>query len=99
MTTADSRLSERLDARRFESQVLAVFSGIALLLSATGLYALLAYQVALRTREIGIRSALGAGRRTIVTMIVGKGLRLAVLGAVAGVAGGSRGPGVTESLV
>lgn len=58
IATAEGRLSERLDARRFESQVLAIFSGIALLLSAAGLYALLAYQVALRTREIGIRERL-----------------------------------------
>jgi putative ABC transport system permease protein len=99
MTTAAGRLSERLDARRFESQVLGVFSGIALLLSAAGLYALLAYQVALRTREIGIRSALGAGRRTIVTMIVGKGLRLAVLGASAGVAGAAATARVLQTLL
>ena len=76
VVTADGHLSERLGGRRFESQALGVFAAIALLLSAAGLYALLAYQVALRTREIGIRSALGADRQTIVTMILGKGVGL-----------------------
>ena len=99
VVTANGRLSERLDARRFESQALAMFSGIALLLSAAGLYALLAYQVALRTREIGIRSALGAGRQTIVAMILGKGVRLAIAGAIVGVAGAAAAARVLQSLL
>ena len=85
MFTANGRLSERLDGRRFESQALAVFAGIAILLAGAGLYALLAYQVALRTREIGIRSALGARRAAIVTLFLARGLRLAGLGAVIGI--------------
>jgi ABC-type antimicrobial peptide transport system permease subunit len=96
---ADGRLSERLDARRFESQVLGLFSGIALLLSAAGLYALLAYQVALRTREIGIRSALGADRQAIVAMILGKGVRLAAAGAIVGVVGAAFAARVIQSLL
>jgi putative ABC transport system permease protein len=99
ITTANGRLSERLDARRFESQVLGVFSAIALLLSAAGLYAMLAYQVALRTREIGIRSALGAGRQRILVMILGRGLRLALAGAVAGVLGAAAAARVMQSLL
>ena len=87
IASADGRLSERIGTRRFETQLLAVFAGIALLLSAAGLYASLAYQVALRTREIGIRSALGAHRQSIVALIVGKGLRLALAGVVLGVTG------------
>ena len=63
------------------------FRRLALLLSAAGLYALLAYQVTLRRREIGIRSALGADRRSIVRMILGKGVRLALAGAAVGVVG------------
>ena len=97
--TADGRLSERLGGRRFEGQVLAGFSAVALLLSATGLYALLAYQVALRKREIGIRSALGANRLTIVRLFVGKGLRLAVLGAMLGVSVAAAGMRVLQSLL
>ena len=99
MAAADGRLSERLAGRRFESQVLGAFSALALLLSAAGLYALLAYQVVLRTREIGIRSALGADRRTIVLMILKKGLRLAVAGAVVGSAAAAGGARVIQSLL
>jgi putative ABC transport system permease protein len=87
MFTANGRLSERLDGRRFETQVLGIFAAIALLLAAAGLYALLAYQVALRTREIGIRSALGARRESIVGLFLARGLRLAGVGAVVGIAG------------
>lgn len=88
MFTANGRLSERLDGRRFETQVLGMFAGIAMLLAGAGLYALLAYQVVLRTREIAIRSALGARRESIVTLFLARGLRLAAgLGAAIGLGG------------
>jgi putative ABC transport system permease protein len=96
---ASSRLAERLGERRFETQVLSVFAVIALLLSAAGIYGLLAYQVTLRSREIGIRSALGAHRRTIVRMIVGKGLRLAIFGTIAGLIGAAAAAKVVQSLL
>lgn len=99
IATADGRLLERLDGRRFETQLLVVFAAIALLLSAAGLYASLAYQVALRTREIGIRSALGAHRQSILTMIVGKGIRLALAGAALGVFGAVLVAKVMQSLL
>ena len=99
VATAYGQLSERLGARRFESQALGAFSGIALLLSAAGLYALLAYQVTLRRREIGIRSALGADRRSIVRMILGNGMRLALVGAAVGVAGAASSARVLQSLL
>jgi ABC-type antimicrobial peptide transport system permease subunit len=91
IATAGGRLSERIGGRRFESQVIVAFAVIALVLSAAGLYAALAYQVVLRTREIGIRSALGAERWSIVAMVVGHGARLAVGGVGVGlvVAAGS----------
>jgi putative ABC transport system permease protein len=86
IASAGWSLAERIGARRFETQLLGAFAAIALLLSAAGLYASLAYQVTLRTREIGIRSALGAHRQSIVTMIVGKGIRLALAGVALGMA-------------
>ena len=85
ITTARSRLSERLAGRRFQSQALGLFAAIALVLAAAGLYALLTYQVTMRTREIGIRSALGADRRSIVRMVVTHGVRLALAGVSVGV--------------
>lgn len=99
VSTAGSRLAERLDGRRFESQALAAFSAIALLLSAAGLYALLAYQVTVRTREIGIRSALGADRGSIVRLILGKGLRLALTGSTAGTLMALSGARLVQSLL
>jgi putative ABC transport system permease protein len=98
-TTANARLGERLAGRRFETQVLGLFAAIALVLSAAGLYASLAYQVALRTREIGIRSALGADRQSIVGMILGQGVRRALVGAALGVAGAVSAARLLQSLL
>ena len=79
--------------------MLGVFAAIALLLSAAGLYALLAYQVALRTREIGIRSALGADRHSIVAMILGRGIRLALAGTAVGALGAAACARLLQSLL
>lgn len=85
IATVRSGLADRLAGRRFETQVLVLFAGIGLVLAAAGLYALLAYQVALRTRELGIRAALGADRRSIVTMVLTHGVRLALIGIGVGI--------------
>ena len=99
VTPASARLAERLSERRLETQLLGVFAVIALLLSGAGIYGLMAYHVTLRSREIGIRSALGAHRHAIVRMIVGKGLRLAILGTIAGVIGAAAAAKVVQSLL
>jgi putative ABC transport system permease protein len=73
--------------RRGVMWLLGAFASIALLLSGVGLYGMLAYDVAQRTKEIGIRSAIGASREQIIAMILGQGLRRAALGLVIGLAG------------
>jgi putative ABC transport system permease protein len=72
---------------RLSSVLTSVFAMLAALLASVGIYSLIAYSVAERTRELGIRVALGADRRTVVRLIVGEGLRLAVVGILIGLAG------------
>jgi putative ABC transport system permease protein len=80
-------LSTRLARPRFSALLLGIFGVLALLLSAIGTYGLIAYTVAQQRKEIGVRMALGAQGRTIVGEVLGRGLRLAVIGVALGVAG------------
>jgi ABC-type antimicrobial peptide transport system permease subunit len=72
---------------RLSSVLTSVFALVAALLASLGIYSLIAYSVAQRSREIGIRVALGADRSSVVRMVVGEGLTLAAIGLVVGVAG------------
>jgi predicted permease len=85
--TMPERIAASLVNRRAAMVVCLVFAGLALVLCAVGIYGVLAYTVAQRTREIGIRLALGAGARELMAMILGQGLRLAGLGLALGIAG------------
>ena len=85
--TMDAILSESLAPRRFTVLLLASFALLAVSLSVIGLYGVIAYSVAQRQHEIGIRMALGAERRGVLRLIVGEGLVLTLAGVLAGVAG------------
>lgn len=80
-------MSSSLAQQRLYTWLLGIFAGVALLLAATGLYGLLAHGVVRRTREIGIRVALGAERRAVIALVVGHGLALTALGVATGLAG------------
>ncbi|MEO6214257.1 MAG: FtsX-like permease family protein, partial [Vicinamibacterales bacterium] len=79
-------LEDRADKQRGISALLAAFGGVALLLAALGLYSVMAYAVALRTREMGIRLALGASPAQLTTLITRDALRLSMMGLGIGVA-------------
>ena len=83
MTMAD-RLRGTLEPQRLGFTLFSLFAGLAIVLTAFGLYALVAYAVAHRTREIGIRIALGASTRTVVALVVRQGLVPVIVGLVAG---------------
>jgi predicted permease len=82
----DSRVDESLIGRRFLVVLLSVFATLALLLSALGLYGVVSYSVRMRTRELGVRMALGAQRHHVLRLVLAQGMRLAVLGVTIGVA-------------
>jgi putative ABC transport system permease protein len=85
--TMEQFLSASVAPRRFSLLLLGIFAGAALLLAAMGIYAVISYSVAQRTHEIGIRMALGAGRRDVLKMILGGGLKLILTGLAVGVSG------------
>jgi putative ABC transport system permease protein len=70
---------------RFTTLVMSLLAGVAFLLSGLGLYGILAYSVEQRIREIGVRIALGAGKREIIRLIIGNGMGLALVAVIVGV--------------
>src|SRR5208283_5036860 len=85
--TMEQALASSVSQPRFDTMLLALFAGIALLLAAVGIYGLIAYTVAQRTHEIGVRMALGAAQSDVVRMVLQQGALLAAIGIAIGLTG------------
>ena len=85
--TMDDMIGNSLGERRLSVVLLGAFSGIALLLASIGIYGVMSYSVAQRTRELGIRMALGAARQRVLGLVVGQGMALAGAGIAIGLVG------------
>jgi ABC-type antimicrobial peptide transport system permease subunit len=83
----DDRVGELIAPQRFSAMLVGVFAAIALVLASVGLYGLLGFTIAQRQKEIGVRLALGAERRTVMGMVIVQGARLVAIGLVLGLAG------------
>ena len=99
VTTGDQYLSNALAPTHFAMALLAAFAIVALVLSAIGLYGVVSYTVSQRTREIGVRIALGARPSAITGLVVGGGLRLAIGGVLVGLAVAAASTPVLASLL
>jgi len=87
VTTVERQLGDQTSERRFQTSLIGLFSLVALLLSAIGIYGLMHYFVAQRTNEIGVRMALGARSGDVLALVLRQGLKLAAFGVAAGVLG------------
>jgi predicted permease len=97
--TMDELLSAQVSEQRFQTLLLGCFAGIALLLTTVGLYGVMAYSVTRRTREIGVRIALGASREAVLSMVLRQALRLLVAGLVLGLAGSLAGDRLLRGML
>ena len=87
ISTVDAEIGESLAVRRFQAVLLALFAGLAVLLSAVGIFGLMTQVVVRRTGEIGLRMALGATRQDVSRMVIRQGVLLAAAGGIVGIVG------------
>ena len=99
LTTMSSVISASIGTRRFYMQLLGTFASLAIILAAVGIYGVVSYSVTQRTREIGIRVALGAKQSDVLRLVLGEGFRLTMLGVTLGLAGAFAATRVLTSLL
>ncbi len=92
-------VSDSVAQQRFSMLLLGLFAVVALFLAAVGLYGVVAYSVSQRTQEIGLRMAIGAQRGDVLGMVVGGGMKLALIGVAIGIAGALALSGVVRTML
>lgn len=97
--TMEERLSQSMWSRRLVASLFGIFSAVALLMAAGGIYGVFSYVVNRRTQEIGVRLALGARRREILWLVIRQGLRLSAVGLALGLASSVMVSAVTRNLL
>src|SRR5262245_15064888 len=97
--TLETNISQSLGAQRIVASLTAIFAGLALTLSAVGLYSVLAYAVSQRTPELGIRMALGAQPGQVIRLVMGNGLQLVAIGLAIGLVGAAGAARLIQTLL
>ncbi len=87
VSTMEKNIGASLSARRLTMSLLGAFAGLALVLASVGIYGVMALSTTQRTRELGIRFALGASRADVLLLVLGQGISLIAIGLAAGLAG------------
>ncbi|HKW56460.1 MAG TPA: ABC transporter permease [Candidatus Acidoferrum sp.] len=99
IATGDELMSRAVAQPQLRTVLLGLFASLALVLASLGIYGVMSNAVAQRTREIGVRMALGAGQRSVLQMVLGQGVRLTLFGILLGTAGAVGLTGLMKSLL